>query len=85
MKYRIGDRFYYAERTFHEEYLLKGTFREEFILVQTRKNECSLVSLTNGNRWQNSIIVEDSGAITEGEFALMVGFENIANFQLIQK
>lgn len=52
--YRIGQRFM--------------QFDEEYILAQIETNKVCMVSLSNGNRFDNPQYVKDSSYITEKEF-----------------
>jgi hypothetical protein len=58
-KYRIGQIFYY------------GGMR--YLLCQVAFQQVCLIDLSNGNRWQDGVAVQDPNGITQGEFLRCCG------------
>ena len=60
--YKIGDRFMYHE--------------EEYILAQVDYKECCLISLENGDRWDNPVKINDPCFITQEELNEMCDYQS---------
>lgn len=46
----------------------RGSNKEEYMLAQVAFSKCAMVSLRDGNRWEEGVEVDDVFAITEEEF-----------------
>lgn len=46
----------------------RGSNKEEYVLAQVSFGKCAMVSLLDGNRWEEGVKVDDAFAITEKEF-----------------
>lgn len=62
--YRVGQRF------------MIGYSKKPYILSQVSEHRVCLISLDDGNRWQDSVPVEDIRAITKSEMLQITGSED---------
>lgn len=73
--YHRGQKFKYKNRD-DEIYILASSYLNR----ETNKLQCALISMSDGNRWNDAIEVFDVNKITEAEFKQLIGQREIDDF-----
>ena len=75
--YKVGMRFICEDSTWNDNYQ-----EEEYILARINENEVLLISLYDGNRWNEAVRVEDDNQITQEEFNKITSVVNYIKWRI---